>query len=407
MKPLSDFKPPQLGDLLAGLSVALIIMPQAIAYAELAGLSPVIGLAAAAFPAIVAAFFVSSPYLQTGPTAMTSLLTFATLSHLAPTQSANYIALAALLALLVGIIRIAIGRLGLGAVAYLISQPVLLGFSTGAAILIVASQLPSVFGYRSSAPHVILGAWDSLIHMGQWQLEGLILSLLAFALILGGRRFHALFPGVLVAVVLTSLYSYYRHFEGQTLGHIEAAWPQLQLIFPWEQIPNLILSAMVIAVIGFAEVAAIARSYATQERQIWDANREFISQGMANLAAAFCGAFPVGGSFSRSALNHLAGAKTRWSGAFTGFLTLGLLPLAPLLSSLPKSVLAAIIIASVLKLISIQALIKMWRYSHSQSVIAWVSFASCLLFSPRVDIAVIIGVSLSIAHHLRREQQHV
>jgi SulP family sulfate permease len=159
--------------------------------------------------------------------------------------------------------------------------------------------------------------------------------------------------------------------------------------------------------VGFSEAVAIARTYATQERQPWDTNQEFISQGVANIAAGLFGGLPVGSSFSRSAINHLAGATSRWSGAITGLVVLAFLPFTGILSGLPNAVLGAIVITAVFNLIRPWQLLELWQYSHPQATIALLTFGLTLGLAPRVDLAVLIGIALAVAQHLRREQQLV
>ena len=314
------------GDIVAGLSVALVLVPQALAYAELAGLPPRHGLYAAALPPIAAAFFASSPYLQTGPVAMTSLLTFGALSFAAGT--AEYVGLAALLALVVGAARVLIGLARAGWIAYLMSRPVLTGFAAAAAILIVASQLPTALGVEAPAGDLLVRAWWAVRHADSWEPTSIMLSLITAAVIVAGRRVHALFPGVLVAVIIGVIYSSLSNYAGPVVGEIPASPPPISLALPWSSLPLLIIPGGVIALVGFAEASAVARSFAEQDRKPWSPDREFISQGVANVVSAVSGGFPVGGSFSRSSINRLAGGHTRWSGAITGIAVLLFLPVA-------------------------------------------------------------------------------
>lgn len=394
-------------DIIAGISVALVAVPQALAYAELAHMPAHTGLYAVAVAAIAAAFFASSPYLQTGPVAATALLTFGILSQIVPVETPTYIAAAGLLAVMVGVIRIAVGVLRLGQIAYLLAYPVLLGFTTAAALLIIASQLPTALGVRGVTGTTLGRAVQSLLQVQSWQPAAIILCLATIALSHYGRRLHPLFPGVLIAFILGILYSQIAQYSGAVIGTIQGGFPPLNLALPFELIPTLLIGAVVIALIGFSEAASVARTYATIERQRWDANQEFISQGVANLAAGLFSGFPVGGSFSRSALNRLAGAKSRWSGLVTGLTVMAALPLTPLIASLPLAVLAGIIIAATLSLLRFRELALLRKYSSRQAVIAWLTFALTLLLAPRIDYAVLIGIGLAIAHHLRREQRVV
>lgn len=395
------------GDFLAGLSVALLAIPQAMAYAGLAGMPAYTGLYVAAMPPIAAAYFASSPYLQTGPVALTALLTFAVLSQLATPGSPEYIGLAALLALMVGVARLAVGLVRLGSVAYLMSQPMLIGFTSAAAILICFSQLPTSLGVQPPLDGVWPSSIWSLTHPSFWELGSLVLSLLTIVFVQVGRRMHPLFPGVLIAVGVGLAYSHWWGYSGPILGHVPTGFPSLHWDFPWTSLPSLLIGTGVIAILGFAEPASIARTYATQDRIPWDANQEFIGQGVANLAAAFVGGFPVGGSFSRSAASRLAGAQTRWSGAITGGVVLLFLPFAAVLHDLPRAVLGAIVIATVINLVRPRQLLGLLKYSRPQAAIGLLTFLLTLALAPRIEIAVIIGVALAVAHHLRREQQLV
>lgn len=393
----------ELRDLLAGISVGVVLIPQSLAYAGLAGMPPVRGLYAAALPPLLAALFASSPYLQTGPVAVTSLLAFGALAPQAPVGSDEYVRLGLLLALFVGAIRIIIGLARGGVIAYLMSQPVLLGFTSAVAILIVASQLPTALAVSPPEHGILEGAAFTLAHPEAWEPEALILLLLVLALMLGGSRVHPLIPGVLLAVGIGLGYSLILDYSGPTIGSVPAGLPPLSLNFPWKSSPPLLLPALVIALVGFAEPASIARTLAALERKSWDPNREFVSQGVANLGAAVSGGFPVGGSFSRSALNRLAGARTRWSGAVTGVTVLAFLPFAGSLSSLPSAVLGAIVIAAAVGLIRLRPLLRLASYSRPQFAVASSTFALTLVLSPHLERAVLIGIAFSVLIHLWRE----
>ncbi len=394
---------PGIGDVLAGISVALVLIPQSLAYAQLAGMPAYRGLYAAALPPIAAAFFASSPYLQTGPVALTSLLTFGALSGLAPIGSDEYVALGILLALVVGATRLAVGLLRAGVVAYLVSQPMLLGFMPAAAILIIASQLPKALGASPPEEGILAGAAWALEHPGSWETTSVVLSVVVVALVLGGRLVHRLFPSVLLAVVIGIAYSQAAEYAGPTVGSVPQGLPPFSVDMPWRELPSLLVAGIVIAFVGFVEPSSIARTYAAQDRSSWNPNREFVSQGAANVAAAVSGGFPVGGSFSRSAVNRSAGARTRTSGAVTGVAVLAFLPFASALSSLPLAVLSAIVIGAVVPLVRPLPMLRLARLSRPQFLVAGATFALTLLLAPRVDRAVLIGVGLAVAVHLWRE----
>ena len=394
-----------LGDLLAGISVAFVVIPQSIAYAELAGMPPYTGLLAAALPSIAASFFVSSPYLQTGPVALTSLLTFGVLTQLATPGTTEYISLAASLALVVGVFRIAIGLLRLGQIAFLISQPVLQGFTTAASLLIICAQLPKTLGMHSGSRGVIEGALFSLSRPQEWFAPAAVVALASVLIIMLGRKIHRIFPGTLVAVVLGLALSVWLPYEGAVVGEIPAAFPSLSLQLPWSSLPGIVLGGLIIALVGFAEPASIARRYAILDKLPWNSNREFIGQGVANVASGLIGGFPVGGSFSRTSINRSSGARSRASGLVTGCAVLAFTPFSHVLAQLPAAVLGAVVIAAVLSLMNFKELWHLQVYSKPQAIIGWLTFVSCVALAPRIDIAILLGIGVAVGHHLRREQQ--
>jgi SulP family sulfate permease len=395
-----------LRDVIAGVSVALLLIPQSMAYAELAGLPPHIGLYAAALPPIAAALAASSPYLQTGPVALTGLLTLGALLPLAPTGSPEYVALAILLALIVGVTRILVGVFRAGGVAYLMSQPVLLGFTSGAAILILSSQLPGALGVSGIPDGGVLerAVW-SLARPESWETASIVLSAGTVVVILGGRRLHPLVPGVLIASAAGLAWSMATGYRGPTIGEVPRGFPTPTFDLPWTMLPSLLVPGIVIALVGFAEAASISRTFAAQDREPWDPNREFIGQGLANVASGLSGGLPVGASFSRSSINRFAGATSRWSGAVTGAVVLAFLPIAFVLAPLPRAILSAIVISTVASLVKIRPLLRLIRISPLQAMVGIATFAFTLLLAPRVDQAVLLGVVLALGVHAWREMQ--
>ncbi len=386
----------EMSDVLAGISVALLLIPQSMAYAELAGLPSEVGLFASALPPIFASFVASSPYLQTGPVALTSLLTLGALSGLADSGTTEYVKLAALLALIVGVSRILFGFFRFGKIVYLMNDPVVTGFTSAAAILIIASQTPKVLGVKSDAEGTLNRAYESLTNFDNWEPESVIIAGVTFFLVLTGKYIHKLFPGALLVLVGGSIYSHITNYEGSVVGDIPTGMPDLGFDLPWNSTSELLLSGLVIALIGFAEPASISRIYAEQEKQPWNANREFISQGVANVASAFSGALPVGGSFSRSSLNKLSGAQSKWSGLVTGIVVCIFLPFANILDQLPKATLGAVVIAAVIGLVRPKKLFSSFSDSLSDAFITWLTFFTTLLLAPHVERGVLIGIGFSI-----------
>lgn len=390
-------------DVIAGVSVALVLAPQSLAYAQLAGLPPVHGLYAAVAAPMAAALFASSPYLQTGPVAMTSLLTLGALAGFAPVGTAEFAAYAALLALVVGVSRIGLGLLRAGVIGYLLSAPAVSAFTTGAALLIISSQLPTLFGVPADADNPLVGALGVLAQPRAWDVATLALGLGVIAVIRGVRRLHPLAPGVLVATAAALVLVRIVGPVGTSVGRLDLELPPAPSELPWTALPQLVLSGIVIAVVGFAEPASIARRYASQERQRWDPARELVSQGVANVASGLAAGFPVGGSFSRTAVNRMAGATSRWSGGITGLAVLLMLPLAEVLATLPRAALAGLVIAAVTALVDLPALLRYWRLSPMQGVVATATLVATLALAPHLELAVLVGVGLALAVHLWRE----
>ncbi|MGD8319386.1 MAG: SulP family inorganic anion transporter [Gemmatimonadota bacterium] len=392
-----------LRDVFAGLSVAVILIPQSMAQAEVAGMPNQYGLYTGALPLIVAALFASSPYLQTGPVSTTSLLTLGALVPLAATGSAEYVKMAALLALVVGLARLGVGLLKAGWVSYLMSRPMLTGFMSGAAILIVGVQLPAALGSPAPPGGIVQRALWALGHPASWEVPAVALSVLTVVVVTIGRKIHPLVPGVLIAAVGGTIYSALAGYGGPTVGTVPAGFPPFSLDLPWSRMPSLVLPGIVIALVGFSEAASISRVFASEDRERWDADREFLSQGAANIASAVSGGFPVGGSFARSSVARLAGASSRWTGFVAGLTVLLFVPFARILGPLPKAVLAGIIISAIWKIFKPHELLRLWRLSRPQALVGWATFVLTLLLSPHVDHAVLLGILMAGAVHLLRE----
>jgi sulfate permease, SulP family len=399
------FPPLRVGDVVAGVTVALVLVPQSLAYAELAGVPPATGLVAAVVAPLVAFAFAASPAMQSGPTAMSAVLVFGVLATQLAPGTPEYAGAAALLALLVGALRLALGFARWGALAFALSQPVLRGFTLGAAVLIVASQVPAALGVPTTGLHLVPRALRALVDVPAWTFGAAATTVLTVGGVLVARRLHPLIPVALLAVVIgTAVSSATGGGLGPVLGPVPLTLPRLDLDLPWPLLPQLVLGAAVIAIVGFAEPTAIARRYARPGRR-WDPNQELVAQGAANLAAGVTGAFPVGASFSRSALGQLAGATSRSAGLITGLAALLLVTAAPLLASLPRAVLAGVVIAAVLDLARLQPLTDIWRLGRTQASVAVATAVLTLVLEPRIDQGVLAGVALAVLLHLLRQSR--
>ncbi len=269
--------------------------------------------------------------------------------------------------------------------------------------MIGSSQIPAILGVAPQLGGIFERAVEALFAPSLWDWESIGFGAMTIAFIGGGRLIHPIFPGLLLAVIAAVGISLVVGYEGTRVGPIPAGLPEIPWELPWAKVPELILPGAVIALVGFAEAASISQTFAEREQRAWDPNQEFVSQGAANVAAAVSGGFPVGGSFSRSAVNHLAGAKTRRSGGITGLAVFAVLPFAFLLAPLPKAVLGMAILSAIRSLFNPAPLIELWRFSRLQAAIAAVTLGMTLFFAPRVEIAVVVGIAVAVAVHLWRE----
>jgi SulP family sulfate permease len=393
-------------DFLAGLTVAVVLIPQSMAYAMLAGLPPVVGLYASAFAPAIAALWGSSPQLQTGPVAIVSLLVFTSLFSIAEPESEQFVQLAALLALLVGIFQLALGVFRLGFIMNFVSHAVVIGFSNAAAIIIASTQVPHLLGIEIEKHEFVFKNFLEIAKgIDDTHLYTALIGFLATIFILVSRKIHPLFPGALIVVVVSTLLSFYMGLEERgvkVVGHIPSGLPKPSLPdINLDILDKLMGQAIVIAIIGFMEAYAIAKTMAAQTKFKLDVDQELVGQGLANLVNTFVKGYPVSGSFSRSAVNFLAGAKTGMSSVFTSlFVIFTLFFFAPLLYNLPRAVLAAVVIVAVLGIVKPKAFLELYRTNPQDGIVAGVTFISAFIMKP--DYAIFIGIVLSLILFLWR-----
>jgi len=389
-------------DLIGGVSVSLLAIPQSLAYAQLAGVPPYFGLYAAFIPSIVGALFGSSGILSTGPVAMTSLLTAASVGHLAAPGSDLFVAYVTLLALISGLLQIGMGLARAGVLLNLLSHPVLMGFINAAALIIALSQLPAMTGIQVvQTDHFLVDTWNVLARIDSLHIMSVAFGLLAIMLLYGLRRYSPRLPGVLIAVGIVTGCSYYFDFAvhgGTVVGTIPTGLPSISTpAFSWDAIVALLPSAFVIALISFMEAMSSCKIIAIRTRARWDENQELIGQGLAKIAAAFCHSMPVSGSFSRSALNLASGARTGVSSLVAAtFVLLTLLYFTPLLYHLPKPALAAMIILAVANLIDVAAIRHAWLASRDDGLAATITFVATLVFAPNIQNGLLTGIIFSL-----------
>ena len=511
-------------DVIAGVTVALVLIPQSMAYAALAGLPAYYGLYAAFLPPIIAALLGSSRQLATGPVAVVSLLTASALEPLATAGSDSYIVYAVLLALMVGLFQLSLGLLRLGVLVNFLSHPVVMGFTNAAAIIIATSQLPKIFGIQvEKESHHYETVWNTLvIAASETHMLTLVFSILAFSIMVIMKKYYPKLPGVLFAVVITTVIASSINYEkdliislsqvadsqvvekinnhkqrqidiekldgwideldsghekykkiaiqldeaikyshknltrlqqdrfawipeegdkngrlvlekniqsgqvtdgntwefngftdngeikllsgGRVVGAIPEGLPSIS--FPeinLTLITELFFAAITIALIGFMEAIAIAKAMATRTRQRLDTNQELVGQGVANIVGSLFQSYATSGSFSRSAVNIGAGAKTGFASVVTGLVVLvTLLFFTELLYNLPQATLAAVIMMAVIGLVNVKSFLHTWKVYRSDGVIAIITFVLTLVFAPHLQNAIIIGVILSLGVFLYR-----
>jgi SulP family sulfate permease len=527
-------------DIVAGITVALVLIPQSMAYAQLAGMPAYYGLYSAFLPVIVGALWGSSLQLSTGPVAMISLLTVSVLTPLAAVGSEHYIVLAIALTFLVGCIQFGLGVLRLGLIINFLSHPVVSAFTTAAAIIIGLSQLNKMLGVpigRSNS--LLVDVWGVLLQIADTHLPTLAFGVVTMALIWLMRTYAPKLPGVLIAVVAATALSWATEYErvsiatieqvedaevrdlakaylstrlhaqllaaahatknaelrrvereaakggvqalvlayqinlitlqmndaekenrnrarylrtfsferssgadantvfklqgaspvkndgrrwrirsvdeqgvrfsggGEVVGAIPAGLPAFTAPrLDFDTLASLLSTAVVIALVGFMEAISMAKSIAAKTRQRLDPNQELIGQGLANLAGSFTQCCPVSGSFSRTAVNLSAGARTGMASIVTALIVmLTLFFFTPLLYHLPQSVLAAVIMLAVGSLVNFRAIHTFWRAQHHDGITAIVTFCATLLVAPHLDLGILIGASLAILLYLYRSMR--
>ena len=389
------------GEFWAGMTVGLMLVPQGVAYAALAGMPLVTGIYASLVPALVAVLWSSSTRLGVGPTALTSLLIGASLTGMAEPGSAHWVQLAAWMALLSGLLQLLLGALRFGWLLNLVTSPVLGGFTQAAALLILASQLPALLGLRTT-----WGALASDPSVHHFDLRALAFGLGSLALLVLARRWRPSFPAAIVVIALAALASWamgYADADGAVVGHLPSGlpspyWPGW---LPWDELGGLVMPVMVVTLVSFLETASSAKVEHSRGGTRWNENQDLIAHGMAKMSAGLCGSFATSASFSRSAINLYAGAKSGWATLFALLLVLAtLLWLTPALYHVPQSVLAAVVVTAVTGLIKPMSMLRLWRISRVETAIGLVTFGLTLATAPRMYWGVLVGLLMNLSHFL-------
>ena len=388
-------------DLVAGLTVAVMLVPQAMAYAALAGMPPETGLYASLLPVIVYALLGTSGQLAVGPVAIVALLTATTIAPLAAGDPIRYVQMASLLALLVGAMMVLLGLFQVGRIVSFLSHSVISGFTSAAAIVIALSQLPALLGVEKVGDGSFVG---TISHLGDY-LAGVhpltaILGLAGIGLLLTARRIPRI-PGPLLLLVLATAAVALFDLAGhgvEILGRVPAGLPGLT--FPaldGAAVVDLLPGALTIALLSYAEGISVAKAIASRTKQRVDPNQELVAVGAANLAAGVVGAFPVAGGFSRSAVNHQAGARTPVASLVTvAGIALALLVATPLLAYVPDAVLAAVVVTAVFGLVDVRGALEVARFRRLDGAVLGVTFLVTLLVNVELGLAVGVGASILV-----------
>jgi len=404
-------------DLVAAIIVTILLVPQSLAYALLAGLPPQVGIYVSIFPLLAYALLGSSKYLNVGPTAVISIMTAASISILP--ESERLISAAAL-GVMTGSILLVAWLFKAGFIMNFVSRPVVSAYITGAAILIIISQLKHIFGvniYSSTALSMLSELLKNMYNINEYSmligicaifLLIIINRYLAYSLIrlrIKSRRAKLvgrIAPILIVAIFImfSSFYNFSNTFDLNVVGEIPKGLPPFSIpVLPYSSLQSLAMPAVVIAIVAFVDSCSTAQELAARSRSRVDSNKELLSLGASNLVAGMTGGYPINGSMSRSAVNFNAGGKTRFVGLLVAMMmALTAVFLTPILKDLPLAVLAALIIVACFSLVDFKNLWETWVYSRADGITAIATFSSVLIFG--VQWGVLVGVILAMALHI-------
>ncbi|MDJ0706883.1 MAG: solute carrier family 26 protein [Leptolyngbyaceae cyanobacterium MO_188.B28] len=387
------------GDVLAGLTVAAYLIPQCMAYGELAGVKPVAGLWAILPAMVIYALLGSSPQLSVGPESTTAVMTAAAIAPLAAQDGSDYAILASLLALIVGVVYILGYLTRLGFLANLLSKPILIGYMAGVAVIMIAGQLGKVSGISLEAETVLGEVREFITRLGQVHGPTLVVSILVLIFLFTLQARFPKAPGPLLAVLLATLAVKALALDQAgvaVVGDIPAGLPQLSLPqLPPAQILPLIAAAIGIAVVGYSDNVLTARAFAARNNYKIDANQELLALGASNFGAGLMQGFPISSSGSRTVIGNALGSKTQlFSLVAMATVILVLLFLRPVLSSFPDAALGALVIYAATRLIEISEFIRLQRFRNTEFALAIVTTIGVLATDLLVGIAIAVGLSV-------------
>jgi len=388
-------------DIIAGLTVAVLLVPQAMAYAMLAGLPPITGIYASTFPLLAYAVFGSSRQLAVGPVAIVSIMVFSPLSTLSTPGTTEYINLALLLALMVGCIQVILWLFRLGFIVNFFSHAVISGFTSAAALIIGVSQIKYIFGIKLLSTHSIFQHIHELVgKISETNIHSLVIGLSAVGVLSFFKKKFPYFPASLLVVVIGVMGVYFFEFHNmgvQIVGDVPKGLPKLTIpeSFDYSMVKSLLPSALAIVFVGFMESIAISKKMAARERYQINSNYEFRGLAFSNIISGLFSGYPVTGGFSRTAVNYEAGAKTVLSSVITSIvIILVLIFLTPLFYYLPKSILAAIILVAVAGLVDVKEFMDLAKVNRMDGVLLLATFVLTIGFG--IETGIISGIVLSL-----------
>lgn len=398
-------------DLLAGLTGAVIVMPQGVAYAMIAGLPPEYGLYTAIIPAILAALFGSSNHLISGPTAALSVIVFSTISQFADTGTPFYIQLCLTLTFCAGMVQLLMGVMRIGAVVNFVSHSVVIGFTAGAAVVITVSQLRHVLGLDySSANTAIENLWLVIVHLNQVQVFSLLIALVTIVSCIAAKRLLPAIPNMLVAMVtsvflallLTQIGIHIDYVDQIQSSTLQLSAPELDSAIIGELSGGIIA----VALLGLVEAISIGRAVALKSKQRIDSNQEFIGQGISNLVGAFFSCYMSSGSFTRSGVNFSSGARTPLAAVFAGLILLLLMPvMAEYVSYIPLAGMGGILLVVAYNLVDIPYIRSIIQQDKKESAVLMTTFVAAIVL--HLELSIYVGIMMSMFFYLRRTSRPV
>lgn len=388
-----------LADLFSGATVTVVLIPQVMAYAIIAGLPPIHGLYASLLGVAVAAIWGSSKQLSTGPVAIISFLVFATISKYAEPNSSEYITIVVFLAILVGLIQFLMGFFRLGFLVSFISHAVIVAFSAAAAIIIASMQIPNLLGFKIDIhEHVWQNFFEILKHVPDTHIITFLMGTISLIIIIILKKISKKIPAALIVVIFGIVITKFFNLDVQGLdiiGRISSQIPVPSIHFLPSMTFELLPIAFIISIVGFLETFAVSKSISRNTKQKTDVNQELIGQGLGNFASSIFQGYPISGSFSRSAVNFSSGAITVMSSVFVSiFVLIILLFFTEYLYFLPKAVLAAIVISAVVSFVDIKAIKNVFNISILDGMVLIIVFITSFIL--KLDDAIFIGIILSL-----------